>query len=117
MKFTEIDVLAERPAEAPAGWLVFNAPRPIYGAVTWQGVFLHGIFYAAVDPADGEYSRQYMEANGKFDAYLIRYIDMTDVESWLTAHCIEKGYDRSVMDRGSEWAYYHCHVGKREVEI
>ena len=28
-------------------WTVVNAPRPIPGAITWTGLFRHGIFYAA----------------------------------------------------------------------
>lgn len=58
--------------EIPEGWVIFNAPRPLYASeialfvrhdefkgdvfnyvyATWVGDFKHGIFYVAVDPED-----------------------------------------------------------------
>lgn len=32
----------------PGDYAIFNAPRPLIGNVTWQGSFLHGVFYAGV---------------------------------------------------------------------
>ena len=39
-----------RPADIPADWTIYNAPRPLYGHKRWQGDFRHGIFFAAVAP-------------------------------------------------------------------
>ena len=39
-----------RPADIPADWTFYNAPRPLYGHKRWQGDFRHGIFFAAVMP-------------------------------------------------------------------
>jgi len=49
-EFLKREVRGERPAEAPDGWIVYNAPRPIWGHTKWQGDFVTGVFYAAVDP-------------------------------------------------------------------
>ena len=67
LNFDGIDhiiVLGERPEEAPDGWHVFNAPRPLHGswrdeneragAVTWNGDFITGRLYAAVNPAPAD---------------------------------------------------------------
>lgn len=31
-------------------WLIFNAPRPIYGHITWENTLLGAWFYGAVNP-------------------------------------------------------------------
>lgn len=42
-------IIAQQPAHLPAPhWHIYNAPRPLYGHLTWQGEFVSGIFYAAV---------------------------------------------------------------------
>ena len=49
MKIT-IQRLLENTVTIPAGWLIFNAPRPLSGTVTadgqmvWVGEFRHGIY-------------------------------------------------------------------------
>jgi hypothetical protein len=53
--------VADRPEVIPAGvdvelgWVIWNAPRPLYGRVTWTGKFVAGVLYAA-GPRD-EYER------------------------------------------------------------
>ena len=75
--------LSERPAQAPEGWRIFNAPRPLYGTLrsvdgqvapeTWDGDFLHGTIYAAVDPEDPN-APMWVGNNGLADAQEIQYI-------------------------------------------
>lgn len=65
--------IGNRPTEAPEGWPIHNAPRPLYGQKVWQGDFVHGVFYAAVDPAD-EYSPGFIKGNEQNDAYELVYM-------------------------------------------
>jgi predicted RNA methylase len=50
------------PMEAPDGWVVMNAPRPLLGTKVLEGGdFLSGRFYAAIDPNDSlalEYAKR-----------------------------------------------------------
>ncbi|MFC1975061.1 hypothetical protein ACFLXQ_01525 [Chloroflexota bacterium] len=43
-------VVGEQPKEAPEGWIIQNAPRPLYGHETWEGDFICGVFFAAINP-------------------------------------------------------------------
>lgn len=73
----------ERPNQAPEGWRVFNAPRPLYGTVVfengqyqakaWTGPFVSGIFYAAVGPDDPD-ALSWLEANRNLDASELVFI-------------------------------------------
>lgn len=66
-------VVGERPADVPPGWIICNAPRPIFGDKLWLGDFITGRFYAAFDPqragADALYT-----LNCQNDATVIGYI-------------------------------------------
>ena len=44
-------VLGQRPADTPEHMEIYNAPRPLYGHSYWQGPFICGIFYVAIDPS------------------------------------------------------------------
>ena len=47
-------VLADRaeivPDDVPEDWIICNAPRPLYGDREFNGPFLSGVLYVAVDP-------------------------------------------------------------------
>ena len=64
--------IGDRPSEAPAGHLIFNAPRPIYGHKDWEGDFNHGVFYAAVDP-NGDRADWMIEENRSLDAWILEF--------------------------------------------
>ena len=64
-----------RPNDVPKGWHIHNAPRPLYGDITWQGDFLSGIFYAALDPQGEQYDWQ-RQQNESLDA--TRVIPVTE---------------------------------------
>jgi hypothetical protein len=67
-------VIGERPSQAPEGWVIYNAPRPIFGGIEWRGEFAHGVFYAAIDPVDTSPRSAWMrEENRKQDATILIY--------------------------------------------
>lgn len=66
-----------RPDMFPDDWIVFNAPRPICGHRTMEGTFMHGIFYAGVDP-EGEYALDFITNNWRLDADPVQFV--TDEE-------------------------------------
>lgn len=72
-------------AEIPAGWLVFNAPRPLYGDRTWIGPFSKGVFYAAIDPTEDAAAAN-VEANRDLDAALIRWVTEAEIREWADAY-------------------------------
>jgi len=76
--------IAERPQDVPAGWTIWNAPRPIYGHQEWQGEFVHGIFYVAVDP-DGDFADKFIERNISLDAWQIEYITEAEAVNRIKA--------------------------------
>ena len=55
------------------GDAIYNAPRPLYGRVTWTGPFLHGIHYAAGPPAT------YDAPNAALDADTIVLVDDAEI--------------------------------------
>jgi regulator of replication initiation timing len=65
-------VIGDRPSEAPAGTIIFNASRPIYGHEEWQGDFAHGRFYVAVDP-NGDRADWMIKENKSLDAWILEY--------------------------------------------
>ena len=78
------------PIYAPAGWEIYNAPRPLYGTVTsdsdgenygactWQGDFISGVHYAAIDPNDPDADRL-REENRKLDATRLVWVTQETV--------------------------------------
>jgi hypothetical protein len=85
--------LSNRPANVPPGWAIWNAPRPIYGDLTWQGDFRHGIFYAAIDPA-GERAAWQSQENHQLDAWVVEYRSVEDALAWA------KDYYRADIEAG-----------------
>ncbi len=69
--------IGERPSEAPEGWTVWNAPRPLYGEIVWHGDFVKGCFYAATNPDAAEY----MDVRGQ--EIRNRDLDACQIE-WVT---------------------------------
>jgi hypothetical protein len=70
-------LLGTRPADVPSDWLIFHAPRPIYGHKEWRDGGGMGFFYAAVDP-DGDRADWMAEQNRRNDAVILEYIDEED---------------------------------------
>ena len=89
----KLTVVRHRPYQAPEGWLVFNAPRPIYGHKDWIGDFLTGVFFVAVDP-EGDNAEWMIKRNTELDARLLEYMSQ---EEW----------DRQVDEYGAMMAEEH----------
>ncbi len=70
-------------AIAPS-WIIFNAARPIPGHVTWQGEFLSGVFYAAIDPA-GDRAEYYTQRCVALDAKQLLFVSEEQVYEELQA--------------------------------
>lgn len=108
------DIIGSRPAEAPEGAWIFNAPRPLYGAVTWQGEFVHGIFYAAILPAD-DYAENFIRQNVSLDGWVLCYFSKEDARKQATESMIRDGADASLINDFSDleiaqsWHYLHPH--------
>lgn len=76
--FKVIQVVGEPPEQVKPGWLVFNAPRPLaatppYNENTWIEDFVHGVFYAQIDPAE-PYAQQRLRENKGLDSWLVEWI-------------------------------------------
>ncbi len=69
----QVKVIGTRPDHIPADWPIFNAPRPLYGEPTWTGDFIHGIFYATIDPSDS-YGPGFITRNAELDAWELVWV-------------------------------------------
>ena len=91
-------VKGQRPAEVmehaiPADWLIFNAPRPLLASsipdgipsgigefyLAWQGDFIHGVFYAAVDPANTDI----VNHNIQDDGWVLAWHAKDEIVAWV----------------------------------
>lgn len=90
-------VIAERPANVPIGWLIYNAARPLDGDMVWQGDFCHGVFYSALDPNQeaGDFIRRH-NFNASSDAYLMRY--MTEEEVFQRGKALYLSQRKNIVD-------------------
>ncbi len=93
----QVIVLGERPADVPANWTIYNAPRPIYGHREWQGDFACGIFYAAIDP-NGEGAEWMHSENRLNKACVVKYVSKADVMTWVYAYGEKRGVSRERID-------------------
>jgi hypothetical protein len=71
----------------PAGWVIANAPRPLIGQARWEGLFRHGIHYAASPEVPG----------GSFgwkadDGWLVTFITNDEIALLVQAKLEEHGY-------------------------
>ena len=87
-------VVGDRPEQAKEGWTIWNAPRLLFGTVIWEGPFVEGIFYAAVDPNDGIYTAQMNGANVRLAAAPLEYVSEAEVLMWVRDYCTKTGYKR-----------------------
>jgi len=71
-------VIGQPPEGLPAGSIILNAPRPLYGSQEWRGEFCHGIFYVAVFP-DQERRAWMLSEDYSLDAWEIRFLT---AEEW-----------------------------------
>ena len=92
-----------RPDDIPETWTIYNAPRPLYGHVRWQGDFRHGIFFAAVapegDPAD-EFNdaAEYHKRNRQLDGHECLWVPKAEVMVYGAQKAAEYGVDLDEFD-------------------
>lgn len=65
----------------PENWDIFNAPRPLPGTICWQGEFVHGRWYCAVDPSD-EFLKRSLEAINCLDGWRVIYDCEDQYQRW-----------------------------------
>lgn len=99
-----LTLIEDRPAQAPAGWEVYNAPRPLAGHTHWQGEFRHGIFYTAINPEDGRYSEVLRQRTADLDGYRVEYITEKDARARCLAYYLEKYTGRTFGNTPEERA-------------
>lgn len=88
-KLTLIQELEPRPTQAPEGWEVWNAPRPMRGTLNFVEDFRHGIFYGAIDPADTVGDR-FREANHRDDGWILEWISLAEATMQVRAIYTER---------------------------
>lgn len=83
----------ERPQHIPNDWTIYNAPRPLYGNECWEGDFVHGRFYAAVEPQS-----KYHQLNQELDGWPCVWISKEEVVEWFSERLTERGISKAVAD-------------------
>lgn len=110
--------VSDRPVATPDGsvipssFVIYNAPRPLFGHLTWQGPFLTGIFYAAVDPLhrDGAvvHINHLTEMNQRDGAVIVQYVDREVALSLTRSYLLSCYPDQQDMISNTEddWERY-----------
>lgn len=93
-------LLPEAEAKIGPDWYIFNAPRPLPGHVTWTADFLHGVFYAAINPHEKN-AVWLAEQCISLDGWVIVFVDKEQIYREVQAH-----YDTHFPDSGIKVANY-----------
>lgn len=104
-QFPKILYVGDRPAEAPPGWYVFVASRPLIGTwredapelegyenvkmFVWEGEWAQGRHYAAISPTDYSLVAR-LKDNLALDGRLIDWISVEEYKKNLVAWAKEK---------------------------
>lgn len=80
------------PDDLDPSWVVWNAPRPLYGEREWQGAFRAGVFYAAAPEGATVGGRRYSDLNEALDARIIQLVDNDAVLTMLKERLARDGY-------------------------
>ena len=97
-----VEVIGTPWPDVPDGWLLFNAPRPIWGSIRdgepvgFNDRFIHGVFYTAVNPADPE-AQRLIDQNRESDAWLLQVITPA-AHARRLRHWVEEEYIPYVRD-------------------
>jgi len=113
MESRKVELVRERPRDVPSDWRIFNAPRPLYGHMNWQGDFVSGIFYVAVNP-DGEYADTFIRKNHEQDAIELVYLSQQEWDNRVDAYgqmmADEYGINIEEFDRKAVEASYRNYL-------
>jgi hypothetical protein len=109
------------PESVPSNWIIFNTTRPLVGTKTFENAsYLHGRFYAAIDPSD-EFASQYIKSDISLDGYVIKIIS-DDLLSKMVKNTIPEKYlealERLPADKQNQYMQDNKHKinGKTYVE-
>lgn len=92
-----------RPDDIPMDWVIYNAPRPLYGHKRWLGDFRHGVFFAAV-MSEGDIADEFGDApefhkrNRQLDGHVCVWIPKADVMAYGKMKAAEYGIDLEEFD-------------------
>jgi len=83
-------VIGTKPEQATVipDTIVYNAPRPIYGQVEWQGDFVSGVFYTMLDPRHS-LAEDWDQRNAELDATVLMYLTEDEAVEKAKTHYIE----------------------------
>ncbi|WP_156915980.1 hypothetical protein [Desulfatirhabdium butyrativorans] len=90
----------QAPIDVPPNWIIFNAPRPLYGDKEWQGDFIHGRFYVAVDP-NGDQAAWCVQQNKAMDAWVYQYVDKDTMRAMVRQSYID-GYFKGNVEKADK---------------
>jgi hypothetical protein len=82
----------------PPAWTIWNAPRPIYGTTIWQGEFLAGMFWGAIDTGSKWSDWQRVENIG-LAACLVKFVSIDEAKRIVQASMFNDGY----CTDGNDW--------------
>lgn len=109
MQFEQRFLIGCRPSNVPAGAVIVNAPRPLYGSLvngyplTWQGNFCSGIFYAAV-LADDPARDKWLDLNRRNGAIVLTHITEREALDMVRPSLIAEYPELSCEDFDLVWA-------------
>lgn len=109
---------SKRPTKTPDGlpipdnWIIYNAPRPLKGHLTWVGDCISGVFYA-IAPASDVLTYQ---VNIALDAHVLKWATQEDIDNFvktvlvaefpeMARHLGNKEYQQYFEDKF--WLYYN----------
>lgn len=109
----------ENPLEkVPEGWIVYNAPRPLMGHEGWSGEFVHGIFYAAVNPESKD-ADFYNKHNQAVDGHIVKWVTKGDVLEWVRRKFEDYGIPEefNCADYDDYVMMYHSAFENGEIDV
>lgn len=100
-----------RPADIPADWQIWNAPRPLAGHRWWIGDFCRGVHYAAIDPSQPDAARLTRDNRG-LAAFPCRWVTMSEIREWARAYYAKFNIDPDDFDDDDIVHAYVLHQGE-----
>ena len=89
-EFEVIYVVGARPSDVPEEWVIFNAPRPLYGQLVWEDTDAPcGWFHAAVY-LNGERGPTWVVSNKRMDARVLFYISYQEFKGMVSEYANHK---------------------------
>lgn len=88
--FETVNLLRERGEVVPDGVaadaLIFCAPRPLFGTKTWEGDWVAGRFFAAVNP-DDPFRGGWIKENKSLHAALLTFVSDERGQEMVRDYC------------------------------